>query len=377
MSIIISFIQTLLASTLFRKSLGILVFILFTYTISFAQPVANFTSDKATGCSGQTINFTNQSTGGTAPLSYLWDFGNGVTSTLPDLNVGTTYFTAGTFVVRLTVTDANGLTDTKTSNIVINGTPQVDFTADDTVGCFKFRVNFTSVILPGSGTISSFTWDFGNGQQNTTDLNPSTVYNLAGDSIPVTLRVVNSFGCENTYTRSDYIDVTPGVTANFFAPFPSGCKPPISILLQNTSTGPGTLTYNWNFGNSTTSTDFEPTAIYNAPGNYRISLSVTSDQGCFDSISRPINIPNTSVQSSFSAPDTVCLGQNVNFQNTSTPIPDSSFWTFGDGTTSINRNPVKSFNTAGLFIVKMRNKFGFCVDSFSKPIFVLPAAPVS
>jgi gliding motility-associated-like protein len=377
MPIVLSFFQTLLTSKLFKKSHGILIISVFAFTFSFAQPVANFTADRTSGCSPQTINFTNLSTGGTAPLTYNWDFGNGVTSTFQ--NAATTYFVNGAFTVRLTVTDANGLSNTvtRTNYINIQGSPQVDFAADDTIGCFKHRVNFTNFSLPGSGTIQSFLWDFGNGTQNSTDLNPTTVYNLAALNIPVSLTVVNSNGCSSTFTKSNYIDVTPGVIANFFAPSPSGCRPPISIPLQNTSSGPGTLTYNWDFGNSTTSNAFNPTAVYNTTGNYRITLSVTSDQGCFDSISRPLIIPNTTVQSSFSAPDTVCLGQNVNFINTSTPVPDSSFWTFGDGTSSTIRNPVKVYNSSGLFNVKMVNKFGICIDSFSKPIFVLPTAPVN
>lgn len=370
-------IQKYFSIKLFHKGPGILIITLFFYSFSLAQPVANFTADRTSGCSPQTINFTNQTTGGTAPLTYNWDFGNGVTSTFQ--NAATTYFTDGIYTVRLIVTDANGLssTITRTNYITILGSPQVDFAADDTIGCFKHRVNFTNFSLAGSGTIQSFLWDFGNGTQNTTDLNPSTVYNLAALNIPVSLTVVNTNGCSFTFTKSNYIDVTPGVIANFFAPFPAGCRPPISIPLLNTSTGPGALTYNWDFGNSTTSTDQSPTAVYNTTGNYRILLSVTSDQGCFDSISRPINIPNTTVQSSFSAPDTVCLGQNVNFINTSTPVPDSSFWTFGDGTTSQIRNPVKVYNTSGLFNVKMVNKFGICIDSTSRSIFVLPTAPVN
>jgi PKD repeat protein len=145
--------------------------------------------------------------------------------------------------------------------------------------------------------------DFGNGVQST-DPNPEQVYNLAG-SYPVTLVVTNSNGCSTPRTKAPFINVSPGVTASFLAPFPAACRPPVSVPLVNTSTGPGNLTYNWDFGNGTSSTAQNPTLLIYR--NYRIRLTVNSDQVALTQLAK---ISYQIQPSNFLfCSDTVCLGQ--------------------------------------------------------------------
>src|SRR6186997_678666 len=88
------------------KLFALSVFIYFAgATQAFGQtPVANFTGSPLAGCSPMIINFQDLSTG--SPTSWSWDFGNGNTSTIQ--NPIATYFTPGTYTVKLTVTNANG-----------------------------------------------------------------------------------------------------------------------------------------------------------------------------------------------------------------------------------------------------------------------------
>ena len=81
--------------------LSLLICLAFT-TIS--QPVANFVANKVNGCAPLTVQFTSLSTGN--PSSYLWDFGNGNTSTL--INPSASYVNPGKYTVRLTVTNSAG-----------------------------------------------------------------------------------------------------------------------------------------------------------------------------------------------------------------------------------------------------------------------------
>jgi len=69
-----------------------------------ASPVANFTANRTSGITPLTIQFTDTSTGG--PASWLWDFGDGNTST--DRNPTHTYTTPGNYTVNLTVSAASG-----------------------------------------------------------------------------------------------------------------------------------------------------------------------------------------------------------------------------------------------------------------------------
>jgi PKD repeat protein len=79
-------------------------------------PTANFTSDKTSSCTG-VVQFSDQSTGGAT--SWLWNFGDGTTST--QQNPSHIYTTNGTYTVTLTATNGNGSDgEIKTNYITIN-----------------------------------------------------------------------------------------------------------------------------------------------------------------------------------------------------------------------------------------------------------------
>jgi len=134
--------------------------ILFSFTIN-AQLTANFTATPLSGCSPLIVSFTDQSTGN--PTIWQWDLGNGTSSVLP--NPATTYFNPGTYTVKLVIRNAAGNADsiTKTQYITVNAKPTVAFSATPLTGCYPLPVQFTSQSVPGSGTISSWQWDLGDG----------------------------------------------------------------------------------------------------------------------------------------------------------------------------------------------------------------------
>jgi len=336
------------------------------------QLKADFTADKFTGCAPIIVNFTDLSTG--SPDSWSWDFGNGTPVAILQ-NPGTTYLKGGVYNVTLTVKrTSTGETSKITKPVTILSPPYVDFVANDSSGCFPLGLKFTDRTIAQGGKITSWTWDFGDGTV-VNDQNPTHTYTLTG-KFNVLLKVSQDNGCPGSLTKTAYIDVAQGVNADFYTLPPAGCKPPFTIQFKNISTGPGNLIYSWDFGNGQTSNQKEDIAIYPSGGAFPVKLKVTSDKGCSATVNRSINMPTSTIKSSFTAPDTVCLGQNVNFDNTSQPDPDSSFWSFGDGTTSQLLIPVnKSFGSTGTFQVTLINKFGACLDSFSKTI-VVPAPPV-
>ncbi len=172
--------------------------------------------------------------------------------------------------------------------------------------------------------------------------------------------------------QNNLINVTVGVVPEFFNSFANSCKPPSSIDFFNNSTGPGTLSYQWRFGDgSPISTATNPTHLYNAVGNYDVTLIVTSSAGCTDSASNSVDIPDANIQSIISAPDTACIFQPVNFNNASVPPADSSGWSFGDGTSTSGFNVVKTYTRPGTYTVKLTNLFFICLDTVVKQIVVL------
>ena len=347
---------------------------IFTGFSSAQAPVANFTGTPLSGCSPIIVVFTDLSTNN--PTSWSWNFGNGSTSSLR--NPTATYFNPGTYTVTLTATNASGSnTLVRTSYVTVFAQPTVNFTANDTAGCFPHTVNFTDLSNGGAGnSITTWEWDFGDGTLSNLQ-NPSHTYITSGN-FTVTLKVTNDKGCVRTYSRPQYIRITPGVVVNFSDSYPiTQCAPPINVTFNNTSTGPGVLTYSWDFGDGGTSTQQNPSHIYNSPGVYPVSLTVTSDQGCSNTLVQDTAVVIDTIIVDFSGPDSICLGQYVYLSNTSYPTPGSSYWDLGNGQFSTFPATPVLYTTAGTYQVKLRTVFpSGCIDSITKPIVVLPR-PVS
>jgi len=334
------------------------------------DPVANFTVNNSSGCAPLKVTFTDQSTGN--PTSWTWDFGNGQLSTLQ--NPVVTYSQPGTYTVRLIVKNDSSIDDEiKTDYITVFAPPSASFAASLTTACAPAAIQFTdhSTSPPGS-SVTSWQWDFGDGGTSTQQ-NPSHTYTNTG-FYTVTLQITNSNGCKTSASIGRYIRIVTGATADFAFLQPPTCQPPFLINFRDQSSGPGTLTYSWDFGNGATSTSQNPSTTYNAAGTYSVKLSVQSSLGCSGSATKDIIVAGKTTD--FAFPTNICVGQTVNFQNTSVPTPVSSSWTFGDGTASSQINPVKTFLSGGTFQVKLINNYGNCHDSVTKNVSVIASPTV-
>lgn len=148
-------------------------------------------------------------------VSYLWDFGDGSTST--KANPKHVYLNDGVYTVNLTVTDINsGKNDYNEVKraVEILPLPNAEFSYfeeaekhDDN----KLKYPYTNFIAKAKG-LDSYTWNFGNGQTNTQS-NPKIIYDKKG-SFKASLIVKNSFGCINSSSKMITIDYP----FNLFAP---------------------------------------------------------------------------------------------------------------------------------------------------------------
>ncbi|NOT93104.1 PKD domain-containing protein [Ferruginibacter sp.] len=179
---------------------------------SKAQLTANFTATPLSGCAPLVVSFTDQSTG--APTQWKWDLGNGTISFLQNPSV--TYFNPGQYNIKLVVYDANGDSNVviKSQYITVNAAPAVAFTGSPLTGCFPLPVNFTDQSTPGSGTITSWQWDFGDGASSNTQ-NPSHTYTASGN-YNVTLRLTNSVGCIKVLSKPQYVKNKQWCSCRFF-----------------------------------------------------------------------------------------------------------------------------------------------------------------
>lgn len=337
-----------------------------------AQPVANFSGTPISGCVPLVVNFTDLSTGN--PTAWKWDLGNGTISVLQ--NPAVTYFTAGQYNIKLVVRNLAG-SDSIIRNqfITVNANPVVNFTGTPLTGCFPLLTQFTDLSVAGSGTIDSRQWDFGDGSISTL-INPQHTY-TSGGNYNVSLRVKNTSGCIQSLTKLSYISVNTGVHADFTQTVPNSCNPPVNVSFQNLSTGVGILNYQWSFGDGSFSVSTNPSHIYTTTGSYTVKLIVTNALGCSDTLIRNNAVVVGSVVANFTMPDTICVNAIVPISNTSSPMPTSVLWNFGDGSTSTSFNPVKIYQSTGNFTVKLVDNFGTCKDSISKVITVQPRPVLS
>jgi PKD repeat protein len=173
-------------------------------------PVPSFVNaTPATGITPLTVIFTDTSTGN--PTSWLWDFGDGNTSTLQSPTH--TFTTPRRYAITLTVSNVRGSQTVTVPNYVyVKNTPPVaDFTGTPTSGNEPLTVHFTDT-SSGLG-INSWSWNFGDGGTSTIQ-SPAYVYNVNG-TYNVSLTVSNDGG-SNIKTRTSYITVntSPAPPAN-------------------------------------------------------------------------------------------------------------------------------------------------------------------
>jgi PKD repeat protein len=237
-------------------------------------------------------------------------------------NPSTTYFLPGLYTIKLVVTNASGKDSiVKTNYINILQPPQVSFsTSTSTVGCFPLRVQFVDNSIPApGGSITAWEWDFGNGTTST-EKNPYYVYKQAGN-FNVTLKVTSSNGCSNILTKPSFIRSSQGVKPDFTASNPINCKPPEAITFTNLTTGPGTITYKWSFGDGGNSTVTNPVHTYTTAGTYSVRLIAESDQGCVDTIVKDNQLNIGNFNSNFTFRNNVCVNDTVGFFNNSQLLP--------------------------------------------------------
>jgi PGF-pre-PGF domain-containing protein len=260
-------------------------------------PVADFFSPEVNAASdfgdlipiNETVSFTDNSTG--SPTSWLWDFGDGSTSTAR--NPEHAYSAMGGYTVNLTVTNSIGNNTTSKYGYVLVGiidAPAIPayFSSDVTSGNAPLTVTFVDDLdaeLPNYPIWRE--WNFGDGVVQTymVDGNDSAtpyathVYEKPG-KYTVTLRMDNRGGY-SIITKYNYITVTApeAQVADFSANVTSGAAP-VVVLFTDTSTGEAPTSWIWDFGDGINSKHaMNATHTFTTPGIYTISLTVENAAG--------------------------------------------------------------------------------------------------
>ncbi|MFH1005428.1 MAG: PKD domain-containing protein [Bacteroidota bacterium] len=308
-------------------------------------PVVNFNS--TTVCFGDSTCFTDMSTILTGTITaWSWNFDdpNSSSANVSNLKNPCHKFTiAGTFSVTLTVTSNNGCQSTIILPVSVNPLPIVNFSTNSV--CFNTpSTQFTNL----SSGATLWSWNFGDIANNTSVLqNPSHAYTAAGN-YTATLTATTQFSCTNIFAQTVTVNPVPIVSFSVT----TVCFNNSNVFTNLSTNG----TTQWNFGDGNFSTLQSPSHTYNASGNYNVTLVVTNNFGCKDSVSlntivHPLPVANFSST-------TVCLGSATCFADKSTITYGSITswsWNFGDvnlpGNISYLQNPCITYTASGTYTV--------------------------
>lgn len=314
-------------------------------------------------CLPVTVQFTDESVNAS---SWLWDFGDGNTSSMQ--NPTHTYYEFPQSDVKLTVENDNGcrVNEKKSMNFIFTAS----FEADENEICLGSNIQFNAI----SDDAVSWIWDFGDGNSST-ERNPIHLFETEG-VYDIQLIAENADGCADTVNMAQYISVIPA-QADFqlVESISSNCVP-VQVSFQDLSKG--AIRYFWDFGDGSTSRVANPIHLYNSVGNFDVSLVITNELGCQDTLIQENFVNVSGPETEFEIDTkTVCLPNTANF----TDISESAVqwrWIFGDGNTSSEQNPQHLYEDPGVYEVTLiaQNEDG-CEQIFKmEDIKVLPTPEV-
>jgi PKD repeat protein len=216
--------------------------------------------------------------GGLAPYSYLWSFGDGT------LGIGETvahiYQNMGNYTATLTVKDSLGCSTTCQTSMIISPTLSANFSVDGVIGCSPFEVNFNNLSQNGV----TYYWNFGDGN-GSYEFSPQHTYNAAG-TYNVMMWAYSGTGLDSA-SVSNQVVVYPTPVANF------------QMYVLNPTTGSDSVQFAdnslfadswlWNFGDpasgaNNTSTIQNPLHVFTTNSTYEITLTVSNIYGCSKTI---------------------------------------------------------------------------------------------
>lgn len=317
--------------------------------------------DNATNESGQSIYLA---VGGGA-FSKVADLGANVTS------VRINALASGTY--RVYVIASNGAGNSPQSNtatFTIAAAPSAGFSFTPQSGNAGSTFTFYD---ESSGTITSRVWNFGDGA---TASGTIAQHAFATSGIyPVTL-IVSGPGGTSSVTHN--VTVSGALSSQFmFTP----ANPTTSDTVQFTDlSGGGPTSWQWSFGDGTSSTAQNPSKKYAVQGTFTVTLLVgrngaaaTTSKTITVSGSTPGTIPVVAAfDPTNAAPE---IGASVTFLDHSTGSPTQWSWSFGDGGTSNAQNPSHVYAAAGTYTVTLTASKSASSSTLSKTLTVSERAP--
>lgn len=339
---------------------------LVTSTTPFTAPAIISQVEAILACEQESISFPVEIQG--TGLNFQWQADDG--SGFEDLPDSSPYSQTNSNELHISTIDnsLNGyqfrlvISGECTEDIISEPIPLVIFSPP--VANFSYATDELTVSFTNFSTdADSYLWDFGDTQQSTLE-NPEHTYSEYG-SYTIMMISTNECGPDTAFTEINF--VVP-IEAGFTHSDAAGCAP-FQVEFSNQSTGTfDELMWEFPGGTPGSSSEENPVIIYETPGTYNVSLTASNSSGSNTyTLENTIEIlaPPTPLFSAEIIDDLV-----VSFTNNSQNAVNY-FWTFGDGNTSMEENPVHEYAEFGDYEVTLNAENPYCSVSASQDIFLV------
>lgn len=343
----------------------------------------------STSCINTDIVFKDLVTNG---KKLFFDFGDSSpiqVVTPPVFSVTHSYPAAGVYTVVLIAEDSStcNIRDTSRIKVFVGANKaNLDFDAAKQAPCESLKFNFTNTTngtTSNNFTPNNFYWDYGDGSPRDTingfAPNPAShIYAQPGTYV-VKLFLVGDNFCNAPDSIMKTIRINPQVKAIFKAPA-RGCVPLTVAFINESLAG---TSFQWQFDTGVIfSNDTEPTYVFTTAGIYRVRLIANDPSTC--------NLTDTSAYVAITvfpipianatwSPNPPIENVPVTFTNLSSPDAVRFKWNFGDGSTSVVRNPVHEYDSTGTYNVELyAYNIADCADTFrlQVQVVILPSLDV-
>ncbi|MBF0099538.1 MAG: PKD domain-containing protein [Desulfobacterales bacterium] len=358
-------------------------------------------TNNATFILNQSVSFQGSGTDSDGTIaSYHWNFGDGTSNS--GNTITHTYTQAGTYSVRLTVTDDKGSSAIASITIQLQEPPNTPPSASIVTPSnnASFVMN-QSISFQGSGTdsdgsIVSYSWTFGDGGTASGSTTTHTFTQVG--TYTVKLTVTDNKGATATHSISIQIQEPPNTppSATILTPTTNAkyiVNQSVSFQGSGTDSDGSIVSYSWTFGDGGTALGSTTTHTFTQIGTYTVKLTVTDNKSATATYSISIQIqepPNTPPSATISSPTnnaSFTLNQSISFQGSGTDSDGlivSYSWTFGDGGIASGNTTTHSYTQPGNYTVILTltdNKGATATSSIriqiQQPNNILPSATIS
>jgi len=242
------------------------------------------------------------------------------------------------------------------------------------------NINASFTVTPATQTLPSSTvtinnttnsgpwiyqWDFGDGLTSNMAQVTSHTYVTYG-VYTIKLTVSNSV-CTQSVSNTVTILPIPPIVDFSYNPS-SGCQP-LTVNFTNLSRFANPNTYQWDFGDGSSSTDINPMHAYTNFGTYTVSLSATNNTGQIISTTKPqiIHVYPRPFANFIARPTLLYIPGGILATLNMSRYASGFFWDFGDGGTSVEMNPEHIYKSEGVFTITLiaSNEQG-CIDTLTQ-----------